>query len=154
MPDIDWAVSLHKDTVGNQMVTGLMVALPIPILNYNQGGIQQAFAQLAEAEQGAQHIGLQLRQQFAQVFQRYANARSRVHQYTKPQDGILAKTKESLRLTTIGYEAGEFTSLEMLTVQRTFTDANLAYLQALRQLWASLTEIEGLLLKDSLQERL
>jgi hypothetical protein len=45
--------------------------------------------------------------------------------------------------------AGEIKNLEMFVAQQVYTQANLAYLDTVRELWASILEIEGLLLKDS-----
>jgi hypothetical protein len=47
--------------------------------------------------------------------------------------------------------AGEIKNLEMFVAQQVYTQANLAYLDTVRELWASILEIEGLLLKNSLQ---
>lgn len=83
------------------------------------------------------------------MFQRYAIARDQVQDYSKP-DGILASSKKTLELVRGGYQAGEFGYLDMLTAQRTFAQTNLAYIEAIGELWAAIVEIEGLLLKDSL----
>ncbi len=152
IPDIEVLASIRHDNPNSQTLAGVTVAMPIPIFDKNQGGIHQAQSQLIAAQRAAHALELSLRRRFELVFQRYANARSQVQQYTKPDDGILAKTSESLRLTTIGYEAGEFSSLEMLTAQRIFNQANIAYIGSLKELWSAATEIEGLLLKGSLEQ--
>ena len=51
----------------------------------------------------------------------------------------------------MGYREGEFGYLELLTAQRTFFGANLAYLESLQQLWTQSVELEGLLLSGGLQ---
>ena len=94
---------------------------------------------------------LELQRQFESVYTRYHVARTQVDQYNQPNEGILAKTAEVLRLTTLGYMAEEFSSIEMFTAQQLFHQANLAYLESVQQLWTAAVEIEGLLLKDSLQ---
>jgi hypothetical protein len=40
--------------------------------------------------------------------------------------------------------------VELLTAQRTNAQTNLAYVEALGKLWTAAAEIEGLLLRDSL----
>jgi outer membrane protein TolC len=52
------------------------------------------------------------------------------------------------------YEAGELNYVGLLTVQRTFSQTHLSYLDALRSLRVAEVEIEGLLLRGSLQYRL
>ncbi len=64
---------------------------------------------------------------------------------------ILPNAKRSLELVSLGYQGGEYNFLTLLTAQRTFTQANLAYLSALDEMWSSAIEIDGLLLVDSLQ---
>ena len=49
-----------------------------------------------------------------------------------------------------GYEGGEIAYLDLLTAQTTYSQTNLAYIEAVGELWAAIVEIEGLLLKDSL----
>ena len=152
IPDVTVQASIRHDNAGRQTLAGVQTFMPIPIFDRNQGGVHQAQAQLIAAERSAQSLELSLSRQFELVFQRYANARSQVQQYTAANDGILAKTGESLRLTTVGYEAGEFSSLEMLTAQRIFNQANIAYINALKEVWSAASEIEGLLLKGSLDQ--
>ena len=49
------------------------------------------------------------------------------------------------------YRAGEVSYIELLTAQRSFAQMNLDYVEALGELRAALVEIDGLLLKDSLE---
>ncbi len=44
----------------------------------------------------------------------------------------------------------EIAYLNLLTAQTSYSQTNLAYIEALGELWAAKVEIEGLLLKDSL----
>ena len=108
---------------------------------------------MSAASRAVDAKALDLQRQFEAVYMRYQNARTRVDQYNEPTNGILTKTEDVLRLTTLGYQAEEFNSIEMFTAQRLFHQANLVYLEALQQLWVAAIEIEGLLLKDSLTSR-
>jgi len=58
--------------------------------------------------------------------------------------------KETLDLVTAGYQQGEFSYLNLLTAQRTFFQSNLAYLESLLRSKSTQVQIEGLLLKQSL----
>ena len=49
------------------------------------------------------------------------------------------------------YRAEELSYVNVLMAQRTFAQTNLAYLNALQDLWESRNAIDGLLLSDSLQ---
>ena len=61
-----------------------------------------------------------------------------------------SRWRKSLELTRAGYQQNEFGYLELLTAQQTFTRTNLAYIAALRELWLSITKIDGMLLTGGL----
>ena len=82
------------------------------------------------------------------VYQRDANARHQVERY---QQNILPDAQASLDLVNEAYRQGEYGYLILLTAQRTDFQTNLAYLDALRQLRESTVEIDGFLLRGSLQ---
>ncbi|MCL4202635.1 MAG: TolC family protein [Pirellulaceae bacterium] len=63
---------------------------------------------------------------------------------------MLPDAKETLDLVTVGYQQGEFSYVNLLTVQRTYFQSNLAYLDSLLELKSARVQIEGLLLSDSL----
>jgi cobalt-zinc-cadmium efflux system outer membrane protein len=58
--------------------------------------------------------------------------------------------KQTLDIVRANYRAGEISYIDLLTAQRTFAQTNLAYIEALGELWSAVVEIDGLLLKDSL----
>ena len=80
---------------------------------------------------------------------RYANARYQVDQYTRE---ILPTAKETFDLVTTGYKQGEVGYLDLLNAQRVYFQTNLAWLQALRELWDTTIRIDGLLLENGLSQ--
>ena len=96
-------------------------------------------------------LRLQLQQRLAPVFQAYTSSQQQITTY---RESILVDAQESLDLTKLGYEGGEFSHLELLTAQRTYSQANLDYLAALLKLSIARAQINGLLLSDSLQVQL
>ena len=84
----------------------------------------------------------------AAAFEQYANARRQVEIYT---DSVLPNARESLRLANLGYQAGEFGYVTLLTAQRTYFGVNLEYLNSLTELWARSVELEGMLLSGGLE---
>jgi cobalt-zinc-cadmium efflux system outer membrane protein len=125
----------------------LQVSLPIPIYNRNQGGIAEAHANVVAAEQAVQRVELSLQQRLAIVYQQYEQARQQASRYDSV---ILKKAKKNLDLNRKTYEAGESAYLAVLTAQRSYSQARLAWLNALERLWSATVQIEGLLLSDSL----
>jgi cobalt-zinc-cadmium efflux system outer membrane protein len=151
IPDVKVQISMQYDHVADSTVGGIQVGMAIPYRNWNQGNIQEASAKVCVALQAVDTKALDLQRRFETVYTRYRVARTQVNHYNEPTVGILAKTAEVLRLTTLGYKAEEFNSIEMFTAQQLFHQANLVYLESVQQLWTAAVEIEGLLLKDSLQ---
>ena len=120
----------------------------MPLWNRNQGAVVQAAQEAVAAEQAVAQLELDLRNRLAPVYERYASA---FNQVTRYRTRILPAAQESLDLTRRVYEAGEIGYVNLLTAQRTFFQTNLNYLEALRELRTSAAEIEGLLLRGSLQ---
>ena len=148
IPNVDVQSSVQYDNATGDAIAGLQVGIPLPIYNRNQGGIREANAGLIAATAEVGRVELALQEQLALVFERYGRAQNQVEKYSKE---ILPSAKQSLELVNLGYQNGEFSYLTLLTSQRTFSQANLAYLVALDEMWASAIEIDGLLLTDSLQ---
>lgn len=128
----------------------LQVTFPIPVLNRYQGLVRAAESDLMAAEQNLRRTELDLQHRLAPVFERYAATRNQVARYS---EDIIPTAQESLELAQAAYRAGEIGFLPLLTAQRTFTQTNLSYLEALRELWSASLEIDGLLLTGSLESR-
>lgn len=126
----------------------IAIGLPLPIWNRNQGALIQAQHQAAAAERALQQLELNLQNRLAPVFERYSNALNQVKEY---RENILPAAQESLDLSRQLYQAGETGFINLLTAQRTYSQTNLAFLEALRDLRTASAEIEGLLLSNSLQ---
>ncbi len=150
-PDVDAQASVQRDYASDYTIAGVQIGLPIPIINRNQGGIQQAQGELIAAQHAVNRFDLALNRRLAEVYQQYATAKQQVDRYS---EDILPKAEESLRLTAEGYRSGEFSFLQLLTAQRTYFQTNLAYLDALGQMWSASQKIEGLLLSGSLESGL
>jgi len=148
VPNVDLQGAVQYDNATQDTFATLQVGLPIPIYNRNQGNIRRAQAELLAAQRNVQTVRLALQQRLAVAFEQYTNARYQVDKY---QHDILPNAEASLKLTNSGYRQGEYSYLSLLTAQRTFFQTNLTYLDALRDLRASATAIEGNLLSDSLQ---
>ena len=137
----------HDNTTGDNIHT-IQFYLTVPLFNRNQGNIVAAQARIAAAQGEVERLSLELRNRLAAAFERYANAHQQVQQYA---ESILPDAQESLNLVRESYASGQIGYLQLLTTQRTYFQANLAYLDALRELRQSAALIDGLLLVDGLQ---
>lgn len=143
-------VNWQDNGIGGKPDGALAVAIPIPIFNRGQGAIVRAESEVAAAQRAFSQLELDLQQRLAPVFERFLNAQQLVLGY---RDSILPTAEESLKLTRQMYEAGETNYTGLLTVQRTFTNANREYLDAVLKLRLAEAELNGLLLTGSLQQR-
>ena len=130
-PDVDVQAVFQDDRGTGSSNGNLQVTLPIPIINRNQGRIQQAEAQAAAAERAVDRLALDLQTRLAAAFQRYESARNQVEKYSRT-GGILENADRTLELIRTGYQAEEFGVIELLAAQRTYFQTNLAYLESLR----------------------
>ncbi len=153
VPDINVQAVLQDDRSTGSNNGNLQVSVPLPIWNRNQGGIRRAQAEAAAARRAVDRMALDLQSRLAVAFQRYESASNQVEQYSR-EGGIIANSRRTLELVRAGYQAEEFGVLDLVTAQRTYFETNLAYLNSLRQLAASVMEIRGLLLRGSLSQPL
>jgi outer membrane protein, heavy metal efflux system len=148
MPNVDLRATVEYDNEIKQNIAGVEAGLPLPFFNRNQGNIAKAQSQLIAAQNEVRRVELDLRQRCASIFEQYSNASGQVQKYT---GDILPNASKTLELVQSGYRQGEFNYQTLLISQRTYFQANLSYLESLRQLRLSAVALEGLLLSGGLQ---
>lgn len=148
VPNVTVQAGPQYDNNARGPVANANVIMAVPIFNYNQGNVRRAEAELRSARAEVARKELELTTRLATALERYSNARNQVTQY---REEILPNAKEALDLVAVGYRQGEISYLSLLTTQRTYFQTNLAYLEALRELWEGSVAIDGLMLTDSLQ---
>jgi outer membrane protein, heavy metal efflux system len=146
--NVQGLVNWQDNGIGGKPDGGIAVSIPVRLFNRNQGGIARAEHELVAARQALSQLELDLQNRLAPVFEQYANARNQVDRY---QRIILPAAQESLDLTRRMYGAGEANYTTLLTAQRTYSQTQLNYLDAVRVLRIAEAEIDGLLLRGSLQ---
>jgi cobalt-zinc-cadmium efflux system outer membrane protein len=142
-------VNWQDNGIGGKPDGGVAVTMPLPIFNRNQGAIRRAQQELTAAQRALDQLELDLQSRLAPTFERLANARNQVKRY---RELILPAAQESLLLTRTMYEAGESNYIGLLTAQRTFSQTGWNYLDAVLALRIAEAEIDGFLLRGSLQE--
>lgn len=149
VPDVSTQVSLQYDDATADTVAGVQIGMPLPLWNRNQGGIRQAQAEITAAVRNVDRVEKNLAQRLANAFRQYADAQVTAETYAAE---ILPRSKKTFELVREGYEEGEVGYLDSLIAQQTYSQTNLAYLDALGQLWQSYVRIDGLLLENSFGE--
>jgi cobalt-zinc-cadmium efflux system outer membrane protein len=148
VPNVDLqAIPFQKDNGVKGWDGALQVGATIPVWNKNQGAIREAWMRISVAEQAVDRIELGLQARLSLVFERYLAAQRQITRY---EEDILPAAREQLDLVTQVYRRGESDSLAVLVARRTLAQTSLAYIDALRDRAAAASEIEGLLLRESL----
>ena len=150
IPNVDVMVSVRHHNVTSDDVADVQLGLPLPIFDANQGNILRAQAEWSASQADVQRIELDLQDRLATAYRRYVNALHQAHRYSQR---ILPRAKKSLDIVTGAYETGQVDYLTLITAQRTFIGANLAYLDSLRELRQAVSLIEGRLLSNSLGDK-
>jgi outer membrane protein, heavy metal efflux system len=148
-PDVELQGGVAYNFGSGDTMAGVGVSVPLQWFDRNQGNIMRARAELQAAHEELQRVELMLQRRLAAVFQQYDNARATVGRY---RDEILPAANEALELVGKGYQQGEVGYLELLTVQRTFFQTSLDFVDAFRDLQVSRTRIDNLLLSNALDE--
>ena len=142
-----WTVG--RDSTTDDFYTGVQYSVPLQKHDRNQGNIAAAQSRLAASYQQAQLLPRQLANRLAREFQSYDAASSRAQIYLTE---ILPKSRQAVTMVSAAFESGEADFLQLLTAQQTLINATSDYLAALRTVWSSRQQIEGLLLSDSLNQ--
>lgn len=146
--NVQGLVNWQDNGIGGKPDGGVAVSVPVPLFNRNQGAIARAEHELIAARQALSETELDLQNRLAPIFEQYANARNQVERY---REIILPAAEEALALTRTTYTSGETNYTALLTAQRTYSQTRLNYLDAVRILRIAEVEIQGLLLRGSLQ---
>jgi len=150
VPNLNTQMSVQYDDSTNDTIAGVQVGIALPIWNRNQGGIRQAKAEVSEAARNVDRVELNLNRRLADTFRQYSDAHITATSYATD---ILPRARRTFDLVQQGYAQGEVGYLDLLAAQQTFSQTNLAYLDALGLLWQSYVQIDGLLLDGSLENR-
>jgi cobalt-zinc-cadmium efflux system outer membrane protein len=147
-PNVTMRAGAAHDNATGDNIANVEVGLPLPLFNRNQGNIAKAQAELVASQNEVERVELDLRDRLASVFQVYSDARQQVESY---RASILPDAKMSLDLMRKSYEHGETNYVALLTAQRTYFYANLAYLESLGRLRSSTIVLEGFLLDGAIK---
>ena len=123
----------------------VVLSVPIPLWNRNQGNIRAAKAQVREAVSQVGRVENDLVNRLATAFGAYAAAQKRAERY---KTAILPKAQETYQLSLKAYQGGQFEYLRVLAAQRTLAEAKLELVRSLGEMWRAASEIAGLMLED------
>lgn len=147
IPNVTLQTVTDYDQVSNSTTVSTLVALPLPLHNRNQGNIDRAVADIRADEAEICRVQLVLRDQLADSFKRYNTSRV---QAERLKAAVLPNAEESLNLSKASFVAGEISFRDVLFAQQAYSEARLAYLEAVTEQQKVAAEIEGLQLTGGL----
>lgn len=151
LPDVDLRIMIQKDYTSPTFLLAhsVMVGVPVPIWDRNQGGIKQAQGELARASEEAQRARTDLRGRAAEVFERYLTSRQLVDAYRSHVLPDLVRVYRGVydRYQT---EPDKVNFNDVSTAQQNLVNAVNSYLVTLGTLWTAVVDVAGLLQTDDL----
>jgi len=108
------------------------VTISLPVRNRNQGAIEAAVAQLAEARYRRDYAQLIATREVTAAFVTYEKVRDSLEIYRR---GVRDQSRENLDVMRKVYELGRTTLLELITAQRRFVEIEIGYTDALNRLY-------------------
>ena len=123
------------------------MAAPIPLYNRNQGNIYHTWSTIRKAVAEAEPVRLVLGDMLSETYRRHQAAR---YQVERLRHDILPDAKENFDIVTAGQHQGEFRLFQVLLARQTYSQSQLAYVEALTELQKVNVELTGLLLTGGL----
>lgn len=132
--------------------TGLMLGVPIPVWNRNDGGVARAHGEADKAEAA---LEIQRRDLVSRLRLAHLHLGHLIEQAEHYRSHLLQPARLVLDLTRKGYTAGEQNGLALVDASNTYFDAQARYLELLRDAWIEAAELRlaaGVSLLDSSPE--
>lgn len=115
------------------------VSVSVPLFNKNQGAKAEAAVVVTQARTRREFLEQVVRSEVADAFARYEAARDALHVF---EQGVLARSKENIRVIRSAYEIGAFSVTELLSEQRRLVDSQREYTEALSEQYKALADLQ------------
>jgi cobalt-zinc-cadmium efflux system outer membrane protein len=127
-------------------VHSVVVGMPLPLFDRNQGNIRQAQGKLLRAEEEAHRVRSELTTQTAEAFERYQNQRALLEMYRMQ---ILPNQVQAFRAAVARHfragEKGGVSYNDLVTSEQTLAALINQYLNTLRDQWSAVVDLANLL---------
>ncbi len=149
--DLAWSAAVPDPTFGlgvrrfNENDSTALVAslsFPIPVFNRNQGGIQEAKANMIKTDAQNYAAGLSLRQTALQTWESLAASLEETKSY---QNEIIPSARKAYAQADDGYSRGAFSFLDLLDAQRTLYEVQQARLDSLLSVYEAKAQTDFLM---------
>jgi cobalt-zinc-cadmium efflux system outer membrane protein len=142
LPDITASVGARRfaDNDDYAFIAGL--AVPLPVIDRNQGAIAAATSRRTEAERRRAAFLARQRAEFRAAY----DAVQRAEISLRSLDGRIIPAAQSVfSATTTGYQAGKFSLIDLLDAQRTLFEAQIQGVEARSERTKALADLERLI---------
>ena len=127
IPDLSFLLDYNRPQEGSPPSYDLLLTVPLPIFDRNQGNVIQAEAALEKAKLAEISLRTQLRADLWKGVQEWQAASSLLAVY---QGGVVDAAKESLEIRKHAYELGNGTLLDFLDAEASYRQIESAYRSA------------------------
>jgi cobalt-zinc-cadmium efflux system outer membrane protein len=147
VPNVQVGGGYSRNFVEQEAGAVISVETALPLWDRKQGLIHQARAHLAKAQAAQATIANRLARDAAEAWSRYQGAYQQVERLTKE---VLPRLQESLELVQLGFQRGaaQLSFAEVLLAQESLEDARLKLVEARRELWKAIADLQGLMQLD------
>jgi len=132
-------VQHFRESDDSAFMVGL--ALPIPLFDRNQGGIEEATANLAKARKQHQAAEIEIAAMLAEAVNGLAAAYEEVQIL---RTDVLPRAQQAFEAAQQGYREGKFDYLYVLDTQRTFFETKVQYIDAVEACHRARADVERL----------
>lgn len=115
------------------------VSVSVPLFNKNQGAKAEAAVAVTQARTRREFLEQVVRSEVADAFTRYEASRDALLVF---EQGVLARSKENIRVIRAAYEIGAFSVTELLSEQRRLVDSQREYTEALSEQYKALADLQ------------
>lgn len=148
IPNLTAQIGAGYDRATDSGLINFQIGAPIPVRNKNFGNISAAHADYRRAVENVKRIEAAIKSRLARAAQEFEMANASVQRHFSE---IIPQAKESLELSDKAYRAGELSFLQVLTVRRSFFEANVRRIESQKNLTQASAKVNGLLLTGGLE---
>lgn len=144
-PDLSLTGGLRHHHQSNDWGILLGVALPVPLLNANQGGIQAAQLRQMQAIEEKERAQFSLQAELKGAYQRLLRSQLTLKVL---ENDILPQAEETFLAMRAAYTQGKFSYLEVLESQRNFFESRRQGVTVLSDFYQALSQMEYLIAEE------
>ena len=141
IPNVQTVTTVAHDYVTRAPMVSVLVGLPLPLWDRNQGNIVSARSRTALMQSGVEQARLRMQERLTNAYQRYENARRQADRYRMT---ILPQATAALEQIEKIYDLRGERFTDTLDARRTLAQARIEYTQLQGDVWMAAVEIESI----------